>query len=98
MSIYKARWKNALKWAAKVNRLLKKGFIVFDKDGNRCNELFSLKDKQIVQVSGSPGHTFSWMWFENNLNYDHGLYTPIKEYNKRFEGMTAVHPKDIIKV
>lgn len=100
MSIYKARWRNALKQAAKINRLLRKGYIVFDKNNSKCDEFFELTKNGTVlcQITKTEGHKFTWMWFENNKDFDHGLYTTIKEFNKRFEGMTAVHPRHVIKL
>ncbi len=95
MNIYKARWRNALKQHAKLNRLYKKGYMVFDSTGEQMNGPFILENNKIVQKSESPGHTFTWRWFENNKETDHGLYMTIKEYNQQFAGYKAVHPKHI---
>lgn len=93
MNIYKARWRNALRQHAKLNRLFKKGYMVFDSTGELMKVPFTLENNTIYQTTHSPGNIFKWMWFENNKEMDHGLSTTIKEYNKKFAGYKAVHPK-----
>jgi len=99
MNIYRARWKNALRKAAKVNRMLKKGFLILEKNGEKVIPFqFDSASRTLYQETKTPGHTFRYMMFQDDKHYDHGLYTPIKQFNKRFEGWLAVNPKNLRKL
>jgi hypothetical protein len=80
MNIYKARYTNALKMAAKVNRYLKKGYQVFHR-GEPTKHGFIFQDNQILLKHGEGFYT---IYYENSKDWDHGYYTKISEYNNRF--------------
>ena len=80
MNIYIARYKNALKKAAKVNRLLKKGYHVFHR-GEPTKQGFILKDNQLLLKHNDFACT---IYYENDKEWDHGYWTPIKQWNESF--------------
>lgn len=87
MNAYKARYRNALKKAAKINRYIKKGYHVFH--GGEPNRLgFVLKDNQLVlRISDNC----SIIYYENDRDWDHGYWTPIKVWNKEFNEAFEVY-------
>lgn len=89
--ILKARWKNALKKAARVNRLLKQGYIVWLNDDIVTQPFridnFNRKDYDHLLLG-------CVVYFINTPNLDNGAYDTIKEYNKNFV-VKAVNPKHI---
>jgi hypothetical protein len=80
MNIYKARYLNALKKAAKVNRYLKKGYHVFF-DGSPIKNGFCLKDNSI---SLKINDNFWFTFFINDKSLNNGYYTKISDWNKEF--------------
>jgi hypothetical protein len=90
----KARWRNILRKAAKANRLLKKGYLVFDHYGNRFDG-FKFSNGELYQGS----KTCKMMWASKDGRWGSALDTSIKKYNAdRFNKWTAVHPKHIKKI
>ena len=90
MNIYHRRYVNALKKAARINRFLKKGYHVFH-DGVPTGLGFVLKDNQLLWRSSD---TCSYIYYQNDKEWDHGYYTPIKEWNKNFnESFEVYEPK-----
>lgn len=89
-----ARWRNILRKAAKANRLLKKGYIIFDHYGDRfCG--FKFAHGELYQGS----ETCKVIWASKDGRWGSVFDTPIKNYNAdRFDKWTAVHPKNIEKI
>ena len=80
MNIYKARYLNALKKAAKINRYLKKGYHVFHR-GETQKHGFFMRDNQILLKYSE----YSCMiYFQNDKDWDHGMHTKISDFNKQF--------------
>ena len=80
MNIYKARYRNALRKAATINRYLKKGYCVFH-DGEPIKHGFIMMNDELVLKHSD---TFFSLFYQNDSNYDHGYWTTIKEWNKQF--------------
>lgn len=92
----KARWRNILRKAAKVNSLLKKGYIVFDENGHRA-EKFQFDNAEKKLYVGS--HNCRVIIVGLNDGWDSALDIPIKEYNAdSFDKYTAIHPKHLVKI
>ena len=87
MNIYKARYRNALKKAATVNRYMKKGYHVFF-DNNPNHLGFVLKDNQLLLRANQ---NCSYIFYENDKDWDHGYWTPIKQWNDEFNGRFEVY-------
>ena len=85
--IYKARYLNALKKAAKINRYLKKGYHVFY-DGSPIQHGFFMRDNWLLLKHNEASST---IYFCNDKDYDHGLYTKIADYNKDFNETFSVY-------
>ena len=91
----KARYRNILKKAAKINRLIKKGYIVFDHYDYRS---YGFKFNNGILYQGSDQCKIVWVGKVGSGWYS-ALYIPIEKYNAdRFDKWTAVHPKDIKKI
>lgn len=80
MNIYKSRYINALKKAAKINRLIKNGYHVFH-DGSPTDGKFILRGDEIIFATDK---TTSICYFLYNPDYDEGYWTKISEWNKLF--------------
>jgi len=80
MNIYMARYKNALRMAAKVNRYLKKGYHVFWR-GEPTKLGFVLQGTDIVLKHSEYSCT---LYYGNDKEWDHGYYTKISEWNEKF--------------
>ena len=80
MNIYKARYLNALKKAAKVNRYLKKGYHVFHRS-EPTKIGFVLDGNQLLLKHSDFAFT---IYYENDKEWDHGYYTKISEWNDKF--------------
>ncbi len=87
MNIYKSRYINALKKAAKVNRLIKKGYHVFH-DGSPAEGKFILRDNDIIFKHDDTSGT---CYFANNPDWDEGYWTTISEWNKRLNESFEVY-------
>jgi hypothetical protein len=88
MNIYKARYANALKKAAKINRLLKKGYHVFHEGSPVVGGGFIMKDGELLFKSSDCFHT---LYYQNSRDWDHGYWTTIKQWNKRFADSFEVY-------
>lgn len=83
----KKRWLNALKQAARINRIQKKGNMIL-MDGDEIMEptgRFYLKDNSLVWAS-SPDANFFLGYFINDSNLHNGMELSIKKYNKTYFG------------
>jgi hypothetical protein len=88
MTVYEKRWKLWVSLAEKVNALIKRGYVVLD-DGDNKIPKFIITDNEILVC---PAPNFSIRWAENNLSYDHGLYTPMREIKKHFNRLVICKP------
>lgn len=94
--LQKARWRNIIKKAAHVNRLIKKGYIVFDHFNHKVG-LFKFDNTRKLLYQGDTHHRL--VWVSSLENWGTALKIPIKVYNaERFDKWRAVHPKDFIKI
>ena len=92
MNAYKARYRNALRKAATINRYIKKGYYVFH-DGTPSKEgsKFVMEDGVLLWRS-SP--KFAILYYQHDKNYDHGYWTSIKCWNKNFnESFEVFNPE-----
>jgi len=84
MDIYKSRWKNALKRAAKINRYLKKGYYVtyLGLHMEPTKSGFSLEGTQLIFQDYTNSYA---IWFDNNENESVGYWNSVEEYNESFD-------------
>ena len=95
MNIYEARWNNAVNVAHRIKSLMDKGHKVFNEKGELIVGNFHITDKIIHLIENVNSNRYTTIYFENDKDWDHGLYTTIKEWNKQFSKWTFVHPKDV---
>lgn len=82
MNIYKARYLNALRKAAQINRYIKKGFHVFHQGSPIENgAMFVMRDGELLFQARE---NMAYLFYQNDKNWDHGYWTTIKEWNKNF--------------
>lgn len=87
MNVYRKRYINALKKAATINRYRKKGYIVFF-DGSPTKGRFEMSQGQLIFKTSQRS---SYLFYQNDKNWDHGYWTPIKEWNKEFHDRFQVY-------
>jgi hypothetical protein len=93
--LQKARWRNILRKAAKANRLIKKGYIVFDHYDYRS---YGFKFNNGILYQGGDQCKIVWVG-KVGSGWDSALDIPIEKYNAdRFDKWTVVNPKDIKKI
>ena len=93
----KARWQNLLKKAARVNRLIKKNYIVFDHFGHRVDKFKFCKKKKLL-YRGDKYCKVVYVGQEGS-GWTSALDIPLKKYNaESFDKWAAVNPKDIKKI
>lgn len=88
MNIHKARWENAKKKCAKIQKLLAEGYLIFDADGNKI---------RTAEIKDNTFYINNCFYFINDIKLDNGLYETIKEFNKTFSNWVYVHPKNVKK-
>jgi len=88
MNRYEARYKNALKKAAKINRFLKKGYHVFHGGSPVIGGKFILRDDELLFKSSD---TFYTVYYQHSPDWDHGYWTSIKKWNKQFQESFEVY-------
>lgn len=94
--LQKARWRNILHKAAKVNHLIKKGYIVYDQHGHKCDG-FKFDNSRKMLYEGDDKFRVVLVALEEG--WDSALEKPIKEYNtQKFDKFTCIHPKNIEKL
>lgn len=81
MNRYEARYKNALKKAAKINRFIKKGYHVFHDGFPVKSGKFIMRDDELLFKSSD---TFYTLYYQHCPDWDHGYWTSIKKWNKNF--------------
>lgn len=87
MNIYKKRYLNALKKAAKINRFLKKGYHVFWR-GEPTHYGFELREDELLLKHDQYTCT---CYYQNDSQWDHGYWTKISDWNKKFADDFAVY-------
>ncbi len=95
-NVFEDRWNSICKIVNKLNKYMEDGYIVYGADGE-VQKTFEFINNG-TEIVHRYSDTCTGLVFENNPNMDHGLYTPIKETNKQFEGWTMVPPSNVIKV
>ena len=88
--MYQARWENAKKKCAKIQKLLSEGYLIFDEDGVKITSA-EIKDDYSFNVGNGC------FYFLNDVNLDNGMYETTKEFNKTFSDWKYVHPKHVKK-
>jgi hypothetical protein len=88
MNVYQARYRNALKKAAKINRYIKKGYHVFHDGALSKGGKFVMEGDELLWRS-SP--TFATLYYQNDKSWDHGYWTPMKAWNKNFNESFEVY-------
>lgn len=88
MNRYEARYKNALKKAAKINRFIKKGYHVFHDGSPVKGGKFIMSDDELLFKSSD---TFYTLYYQNSPDWDHGYWTSIKKWNKDFNEAFEVY-------
>lgn len=75
-----ARWDNAVRFAAKINELLDRGYLVYILDGRRVENKIVVDDEEIsAPFSDLNSGT---ILFRKDPEYDEGMWTTIKDWNK----------------
>jgi hypothetical protein len=92
MNIYKARYRNALKKAARGNRLLKKGYTLTDTDGQVLDGPFYLEGNEVLLKTGE---NCSYIIFINDKELDNGYHTSINDFNKEMKEYKFI-PKECV--
>lgn len=83
----KKRWLNALKQAARINRIQKKGntILLIEDEMVSSSGRFYLYDNHLVWQD-TPDSNCRFGYFINDPNLDNGLELSVKKYNKRYFG------------
>lgn len=89
MNMYEARWENAKKKCAKIQKLLSEGYLIFDADGDKIISA-GIKDDYTFYINNG-------FYFLNDTQLDNGMLETIKEFNKTFSNWVYVHPKNVKK-
>ena len=93
--LLKSRYKAYLKKAAKVNYLLRKGYMIFDDYGHRVNEPFKLDkaDKKIYRENKYVDCTSRMIYYAPIGTWYND--TTVKGINEKFSKWKAVKPCNI---
>ncbi len=70
MNMYEARWANAKKTCVKIQKLLEKGYLIFDADGYKIQSA-GIQDDYTFYIN-------SWFYFLNDMNLDNGICSGAK--------------------
>jgi hypothetical protein len=95
--LFHARWNNAVKIATKVNELMAKGYTVLDSGGAPVMYPIEI-DTQARTVTRRHSSNCTSHMFEWKEDYDHGLYTTIKDFNDHYRTWKAFHPRDVKRI
>lgn len=89
MNIYKARYRNALRKAALINRYIKKGYHVFHEGYPIENGAkFVMRDGELLFKATE---NVSYLFYQNDKNWDHGYWTPMAKFNENFKESFQVY-------
>lgn len=89
MNIYEARFRNAQRLGRRIQSLIDQGYIVRDGYDSIVSQM-EVTDFAVYQLTGDGKCRI--IWFENDLEYDHGLYTKIEDFNAHFAAWTYTRP------
>lgn len=96
MNMYESRYRNAKRIMDKINDLIAQGYRVIDEDNNVVEQIIEEDDTISYTTKQFPDARDSL--FVNDVEWDDGIHTTIKEFNKRFEDWTYLNPKYIKKL
>jgi len=88
MNMYDARYTNAIKKAAKLNRYLKQGYHVIHDGSPVAGGKFILRGDELLFKSSD---TYYVLYYQHNPDYDHGYWTTIKKWNAEFNDSFEVY-------
>lgn len=91
MNIYEARFKNAIRWAEKINSLLDLGYKIFNNDGESVVNKFVITDTSVYY----PWDDNCRLTYFELETYSEEYWKTISEYDKYFNNWTYVNPCDI---
>lgn len=100
MNNYERRWQHAFKWAKKLKELFDTGnyLLVYDEVGTfdyKSTRIVINEDKRTIHIVEM---NCSWMVYDGDLDYDHGAYTPIKEFKENVINRYTLYKKELIKI
>jgi hypothetical protein len=96
MNNYEARWNNALRIANAINQYIDDGYIVLDHHNSPVPRMTIGPDSiSIIHEDVLSKSRMTYMIFENNPDYDHGVYTTIREFNDTFKDWTIAKKVDM---
>jgi hypothetical protein len=81
MNIYKARYLNALKKAAKINRYIRKGYHVLHDGIPLDGGKFVIHNNELCLKLSEQSYV---LYYQHDSNWDHGYWTKIKDWNREF--------------
>lgn len=81
MTIYESRWKNAVRWAKRVNRALAEGHLVFVGEEMISVPLQIREDDIFGPFGDKTGSGI--IWFINDTELDNGMHTEVDEWNRQ---------------
>jgi len=86
-SVYEARWKKAKFLALNLLGKLQKATQEYGKQAIFVEDGYPIEGELIVDNTGVyiKDHNSTMMIFENNLEFDHGYYSTVKEIEEKFE-------------
>ena len=83
MNKYEARWNHAFKWAKKLKEYFDTGLYLLEYNGEFLNfgetKIMINEDAQLILIKCN---NCRFIIYEGNLAWDHGAYTPIKEFKE----------------
>ena len=87
------RWKNALKQVAKINKYIKKDYLVIDDTNRNDGPIlipFIIKDYDGFSSIGIKDGNAFYCYGDNDVDYDNGImHTSIKDFNKQFDNLSV---------
>lgn len=92
MNKFTARYNNAKRIMNKINDLLQKGYKVIDENGYNVESIIEADNTIYYTLKGS---LIRCSLFMNDIDFDDGIHTPIKEFNKSFESWVYINPNHI---
>ncbi len=88
-SVYEARWNHAMKIALKVNKLIDKGYLVYDEEGQSIKK-FTFEGSKIIFDE-------CIIFINGDKEWDDGAHDTITEFDKSrgIKDWKYIHPKHI---
>jgi hypothetical protein len=100
MNVYDKRWNHAFNWAKKLKSLFDTGkYLLVNEDDevyspHDCS-IFIDEESRLIKIK--ENHC-SWTLYDGRLEYDHGAYTPIKEFKKTIIDSYRLYKLEPIKL